>query len=1183
MSRCLVCMSRTVFVVCLVVALLFDGSAPSPARALTSQDPPALDTLTITMQLPDNCELEDLGAGNVTGRMSWTDTDCLSLHINDGEREARYFRLYVREQSTVSLRVDGQGSSRLILRAANGDILASDQGPAGNPQRHDASLNETVARGVYVVEVASEYFQRYFGDRWFYLHHEGSGIVKPRNYGLSALTISDVALTAFETATFNYARNVAADVTEVTVTPTPAIAGSRVETTPSDADSDAADGHQVSLDADGSTEITVKVYSPDVTSADPAVYTVTLTELAATTKPLSNDATLSTLGLSGLDIGTFSADDREYSYTLDFYQALNTHTTTVSFATTHNAATWRISPGDADLATGHQVKLRGASNDVVTITVTSQDNEIHRTYTVSPEPAIRPDASKTVCTRCNLPFVHKSPPFHSGLWVNGDRFTVGMGYGQARPQFRVLDVNGQRVHSFQVRSESSWDERINGVVYPESFWTGGETLYVVFRWSNTIRAYSLESKQWLPGKDVRIDSGTAENLWSDGTTMYVTQSSTLDKLKMYDLSTKQRTGTIQLAGSTHGRNQSIWSDGTTLWRATYDAEVLAYSLETGARIPGLDIRTGGDAEAFWSDGETFWVLELGERVSYTDFAHNIKAYTLPENARLKHLSLDVGRIGLFYNGLFDYEAVVPAGTTEVTVTALAAFTGGSSEVEIVPTDADANTAGHQVSLDTTGDTTITVNVTAPNGTHQETYTVTVAVAANVEPSFDNSTTTLEVREDATASAGELASFQATDDTVGTLVYSVEGSDKAVIGTTSDALFSWDTDPASPSYGALTLKPGARLDYETRPSYSVILQVSDGLSDLDAPDSAIDDTMALMIVVANVDEPGTLSMPPTPSVDALHEAALRDPDGGINVVSWLWERSSDRDAGPWTSIDQVVSGSGYRPTSDDVGQWLRATGTYTDDAAPSTPKTLTARSTNPVQDTPSAPQGRVGGPVGGGGGGGGGGPVGGGGGGGGPVGGGGFGDAEGEDDGPATSPISFADVDAQSVHALNIQALAAAGITVGCATEPLRYCPDQPVRRAQMATFLAQALNLEPPDQPAGFTDVDPQSVHALNIEALAAAGITVGCATEPLRYCPDQPVRRAQMATFLVRALNLEPPDQPAGFTDVDPQSVHALNIEALAAAGITVGCATEPLRYCPDQPVRRAQMATFLVRALNL
>ena len=73
------------------------------------------------------------------------------------------------------------------------------------------------------------------------------------------------------------------------------------------------------------------------------------------------------------------------------------------------------------------------------------------------------------------------------------------------------------------------------------------------------------------------------------------------------------------------------------------------------------------------------------------------------------------------------------------------------------------------------------------------------------------------------------------------------------------------------------------------------------------------------------------------------------------------------------------------------------------------------------------------------------------------------------------------------------------------------------------------------------------------------------------------------MASLLVRALDLEAAEQPSGFEDVNPASVHAANIEALYAAEITTGCSTEPLRYCPDDPVTRAQMASFLYRARQL
>ena len=51
----------------------------------------------------------------------------------------------------------------------------------------------------------------------------------------------------------------------------------------------------------------------------------------------------------------------------------------------------------------------------------------------------------------------------------------------------------------------------------------------------------------------------------------------------------------------------------------------------------------------------------------------------------------------------------------------------------------------------------------------------------------------------------------------------------------------------------------------------------------------------------------------------------------------------------------------------------------------------------------------------------------------------------------------------------------------------------------------------------------------------------------------------------------------------MNTNDAHADNINTLAAEGITAGCSTEPLQYCPNKPVTRAQMATFLVRALDL
>ena len=80
-------------------------------------------------------------------------------------------------------------------------------------------------------------------------------------------------------------------------------------------------------------------------------------------------------------------------------------------------------------------------------------------------------------------------------------------------------------------------------------------------------------------------------------------------------------------------------------------------------------------------------------------------------------------------------------------------------------------------------------------------------------------------------------------------------------------------------------------------------------------------------------------------------------------------------------------------------------------------------------------------------------------------------------------------------------------------------------------------------------------------------------------FCPTQAVTRDQMATFLVRALEL-PPSTAIPYTDL-ANTTHAADIAAIAAAGITTGCGGT--NYCPFNPVTRAQMASFLTRAFEL
>jgi hypothetical protein len=150
-------------------------------------------------------------------------------------------------------------------------------------------------------------------------------------------------------------------------------------------------------------------------------------------------------------------------------------------------------------------------------------------------------------------------------------------------------------------------------------------------------------------------------------------------------------------------------------------------------------------------------------------------------------------------------------------------------------------------------------------------------------------------------------------------------------------------------------------------------------------------------------------------------------------------------------------------------------------------------------------------------------------------------------------------------------LAEAEITTGCGVQ--LFCPNGLVTRAQMATFLSRALDL--PSTSHDYFRDDEGLSHEASINRLAAAGITNGCSSD--RFCPGGLVTRAQMASFLARALEL-PSTAEDHFRDDEGLS-HEASINRLAESGITSGCASD--RFCPGGIVTRGQMAAFLRRGL--
>lgn len=178
----------------------------------------------------------------------------------------------------------------------------------------------------------------------------------------------------------------------------------------------------------------------------------------------------------------------------------------------------------------------------------------------------------------------------------------------------------------------------------------------------------------------------------------------------------------------------------------------------------------------------------------------------------------------------------------------------------------------------------------------------------------------------------------------------------------------------------------------------------------------------------------------------------------------------------------------------------------------------------------------------------------------------------------------------SVHQPSIDALVKLGdqsdidvfAGTGCADSD-ELCPQEPLRRWEMAVWLVRVIDRADPAAISSsvYADIDPSAWWAPHTERLVELGIVTACATDPLRFCPGAPIDRGQMAAILVRAFDI-PPAERAWFVDVPTEHPHSDAIDRLAGWAVTEGCQTDPARYCPDSNVTRGQMATFLARTLR-
>ena len=393
-------------------------------------------------------------------------------------------------------------------------------------------------------------------------------------YVLGTATAATVTVTDNDTATFAF--GAAADeideggATMVTVTVEDGVTFAEEQSIAlSMTGTAAADDYDLSADAltlaAGANSV-----SATLTAVDDAVHeaseTVTLTathdgsRVGSATVTIresdvpSEDATLWSLELTGVDIGPFDAATLDYAADV----AAGVETTTVRATPNEVDAQVLIADGNGStVGTSRTVTLAEGGNEIA-VTVTAADGTTTRTYRIA-------------VTRTLL-----------AAW-------------------------GERVAERDIRLGSQ----------PSGIWSDGETLWAITDWqTGQVSAYALADGARLPERDIRLSDGNGfpAGLWSDGRTLWVADyNGGVTAHRLSDgsrLAAKDLDADVLAAAGNH-QPTGLWSDGATLWVADYAAwKVFAYRLSDKARVPGEEFAlldaTGAPVNPFglWSDGRT---------------------------------------------------------------------------------------------------------------------------------------------------------------------------------------------------------------------------------------------------------------------------------------------------------------------------------------------------------------------------------------------------------------------------------------------------------------------------------------------------------------------------------------------------------------------------------------------------
>jgi len=182
-----------------------------------------------------------------------------------------------------------------------------------------------------------------------------------------------------------------------------------------------------------------------------------------------------------------------------------------------------------------------------------------------------------------------------------------------------------------------------------------------------------------------------------------------------------------------------------------------------------------------------------------------------------------------------------------------------------------------------------------------------------------------------------------------------------------------------------------------------------------------------------------------------------------------------------------------------------------------------------------------------------------------------------DDTGSVAANSFTDVSSNAYYYDAVLWAVENGVTNG--TTATTFSPSDDCTRAQIVTFLWRAAGSpEPTITSCAFTDISNNAYYYKAVLWAVENEITAG--TSATTFSPDASCTRGQVVTFLYRYVGSPSVTAAStGFTDLKSGAYYYQAVLWAVENGVTKG--TSATTFSPDQTCNRAQIVTFLYRAV--